>query len=114
MEARQIMIETPEILGYEEWDNAGFVIPNELLLNENSSLAEALNAFYKAGGYDFFKVVDPDRYASRWLDFMGGLYAEIEDGKYTSGGERFIFPLSEEQRRSLIEQGAPELFTSDF
>lgn len=108
------MIESTEILGYAEWDNAGFAIPNALLLNENSSLANALNVFYKAGGYDFFKVVNPDKYASAWLDFMGNLYAEIEDGKYRSGGEHFIFPLSEEQRRSLIEQGVPERFTSDF
>lgn len=108
------MLETPEILGYAEWDNDDFVIPNELLLNENSSLADALNVFYKAGGYDFFKVVNPDKYASRWLEFMGNLYAEIEDGKYRSGGENFKFPLSEEQRRSLMEQGVPEKFTSDF
>lgn len=108
------MLETPEILEYAEWDNAGFVIPYELLLYENSSLADALNVFYKAGGYDFFKVVNPDKYASAWLDFMGNLYAEIEDGKYKSGGEHFIFPLSEEQRRSLTEQGVPEKFTSDF
>lgn len=108
------MLETPEILGYAEWYRPDFVIPNELLLNENSSLAEALNVFYKAGGYDFFKVVDPDKYASRWLDFVGSLYAEIEDGKYRSGGEHFIFPLSEEQRKSLMEQGVPEKFTGDF
>lgn len=100
-------------LDYAEWDKADFVIPNELLLNANSSLADALNVFYKAGGCDFFKVADPDKYASTWLDFMGELYAEIEDGKYKSGGE-FKFPLSEEQRKSLIEQGVPELFTSDF
>lgn len=108
------MLETREALGYAEWDNAGFVIPNELLLNENSSLAEALNVFYKAGGYDFFKVVTPDKYASRWLDFIGNLYAEIEDGKYRPDGENFKFPLSEEKRGSLIEQGVPERFTSDF
>lgn len=108
------MLETPEILGYAEWDNSDFVIPNELLLNGNSSLAEALNVFYKAGGYDFFKVVNPDKYASRWLEFMGNLYAEIEDGKYRSNGENFKFSLSEEQRRSLMEQGVPEKFTSDF
>ncbi len=108
------MLETPEVLGYAEWDNADFVIPNEFLLNGNSSLTEALNVFYKAGGYDFFKVVNPDKYASAWLDFIGNLYAEIEDGKYGSGGEHFTFPLSDEQRRSLMEQGVPERFTSDF
>lgn len=108
------MLETPEMLGYAEWDNADFVIPNELLLNGNSSLSDALNVFYNAGGYDFFKVVNPDKYASMWLDFMGNLYAEIEDGKYKLGEENFKFPLSEEQRRSLIEQGVPERFTSDF
>lgn len=108
------MLETPEMLGYAEWDNADFVIPNELLLNGNSSLSDALNVFYNAGGFDFFKVIRPEKYASAWIEFIGGLYADIEDGVYKPDGGHFAFPLSEQERASLIEQGVPERFTSDF
>lgn len=108
------MLEIPDKVGYAEWDNADFVVPKEFLLDESSSLADALNVFYKAGGYDFFKVVNPAKYADRWLEFIGSLYAEIEDDVYKPDGGHFTFPLSEEQRQSLIEQGVPERFTSDF
>ena len=33
-------------------------------------------------GYDFFNVVDPRYYGDRWLEFIGNLYSEIDDGKY--------------------------------
>lgn len=108
------MLETADKVGYEEWDRADFVVPKELLLDESSSLADALRVFYAAGGYDFFKVVDPEKYASAWLEFIGGLYADIEDGVYKPDGGHFAFPLSEDQRQSLIEQGVPERFSSDF
>lgn len=107
------MLETADKVGYAEWDNADFVIPKEFLLDESSGLANALTVFYAAGGYDFFNVINPDKYASAWLEFIGGLYADIEDGVYKSGGS-FSFPLSEDERKSLIEQGVPERFTSDF
>ncbi|MDE7229299.1 MAG: hypothetical protein K2N56_02355, partial [Oscillospiraceae bacterium] len=96
------------------WDRPDFGVPKELLLDESSSLADALTVFYAAGGYDFFKVVDPEKYASNWLEFIGGLYEDIEDGLYKPDGGRFVFPLSEQERASLIEQGVPEKFTSDF
>lgn len=108
------MFETSDKVGYAEWDNAGFVIPKELLLHESSSLADALRVFYAAGGFDFFKVVDPEKYASAWLEFIGGLYADIEDDVYKRDGGHFTFPLSEDERSSLIEQGVPERFTGDF
>lgn len=108
------MLETPDKVGYAEWDNADFVVPKELLLDESSCLADALCVFYAAGGYDFFKVVDPEKYASAWLEFIGSLYADIEDDVYKLDGGHFTFPLLEDQRRSLIEQGVPERFTSDF
>lgn len=112
------MLETPDKIGYYEWDSADFVIPSEFILGNNSSLADALRVFYAAGGYDFFKVADPEKYASNWLEFIGGLYADIENGVYkpddNSDNGHFVFPLSEEKRNSLIEQGVPERFTSDF
>ena len=42
-----------------EWDEETFKLPDEYLLDENSDLAEALNVFYSAGGYDFFNVMEP-------------------------------------------------------
>lgn len=108
------MFETSNKVGYAEWDNADFAIPKEFLLDENSSLANALTVFYAAGGYDFFNVVNPDKYASAWLEFIGSLYADIEDDVYKRDDGHFTFPLSEEERKSLIEQGIPEKFTSDF
>lgn len=108
------MLETADKAGYAEWDNADHVIPNEFILDGNSSLADALTVFYAAGGYDFFKVIDPEKYALNWLEFIGGLYADIEDGVYKPDGGHFAFPLSEQERASLIKQGVPEIFTEDF
>lgn len=108
------MLEIPERLNYAEWDSENFSVPRELILNEKSGLADALNVFYKAGGYDFFKVVNPDKYASAWLEFVGGLYADIEDGTYAPDGKRFVFPFSEDIRKELEEQGVPKFFTEDF
>ena len=31
------------------------------------------------GEFDFFKVINPKKYASNWFDFIGNLYTEIED-----------------------------------
>lgn len=108
------MLEIPERLNYAEWDSEGFSVPRELILNENAELADALNVFYKAGGYDFFKVINPEKYATAWVEFVGGLYADIEDGVYKHDGGHFTFPLSEDIRKELAEQGVPERFTSDF
>ena len=44
-----------------------------------------------AGGYDFFEAINPEKYASNWLNFMGGLYSEIENGKYKPDGFSSIF-----------------------
>ncbi len=108
------MIETSDKVCYAEWDNPEFVLPQNLQLNQNSKLHEAINVFYLAGGFDFFKVIDPEKYASNWLDFVGALYAEIEDGVYETDGEYHKNPLTEEQRVSLIVQGVPEIFTGDI
>lgn len=108
------MLEISERLNYAEWDGDGFSIPTEFILGENAGLSDALNMFYKAGGYDFFKVVDPEKYASAWLEFVGGLYEDIEDGRYAFDGKHFSFPFSEETRKELEEQGVPKLFTEDF
>lgn len=108
------MLEEPDKIGYAIWDDKDFTMPKEFELNENSMLQDALKVFYAAGGYDFFKVVNPAKYASNWLDFMGVLYSAIEDGKYKSDGTHYSIPISENERISLIELGVPEIFTKDF
>ena len=50
-----------------------------------------------AGGYDFFEAISPQKYASNWLNFMGGLYSEIENGKYKPDGKYHENPLTEKQ-----------------
>ena len=106
------MLEIPERLNYAEWDNVDFVLPEELNLKENSFLYEAICVFYAAGGYDFFKVVNPKKYATRWLNFVGELYSAIVDGKYKKDFNDYENPLSESDRNSLIEQGVPNIFTN--
>lgn len=108
------MLETFDKMGYEEWDKQGFVTPKDILLDENNKLHEAIDVFYIAGGYDFFKVINPAKYASNWLDFVGNLYSEIVDGKYKPDGKYHKNPLTEKQKNSLIEQGVPEIFTTDI
>ena len=107
------MLEIPERVNYGEWDKHNFIIPAELQLTDNSFLHEAIQVFYKAGGYDFFKVINPEKYASKWMDFVSGLYLDIEKGKYKADGRFHKIPLSDEDRMSLKEQGVPELFTDD-
>ncbi len=106
------MVEIPERLNYAEWDDVDFVLPKELNLKENSFLHEAICVFYTAGGYDFFKVVNPKKYATRWLDFVGELYSAIVAGKYKKHFIDYENPLSESDRNSLIEQGVPNIFTN--
>ena len=108
------MLEISERLNYEEWDKPDFIIPEEFSLNDNSFLHEALAVFYAAGGYDFFKVIRPEKYADNWLGFIGSLYADIESGKYKSDGKLHKHPLSVEDRASLAKQGVPEVFTKDI
>ena len=107
------MEEIPERLNNGEWDEAGFEIPKEYFLTEHSYLHEAIKVFYSAGGYDFFKVVRPEKYADKWLDFIGNLYQEIYNGKYISDGVLHDNPLDSEKRKSLKEQGVPDVFTGD-
>lgn len=108
------MIELPDKLNYAEWDGADFIIPQYLILKDNSFLHEAIYVFYAAGGYDFFKVVNPSKYATRWLDFVGKLYSEIVDGKYKQTNDTYKNPLSDIERKSLIEQGVPNIFTNEM
>lgn len=81
------MIERVDKIGYEEWDSPRFIVPKNFYLDENSKLHEAIKVFYLAGGFDFFKVINPEKYATNWLDFVGN---------------------------SLIMQGVPEIFTNDI
>lgn len=108
------MLEMPERINYREWDNQDFIIPTELQLTNKSFFHEAIQVFYKAGGYDFFKVINPEKYATKWLKFMGDLYSDIEKGKYKTDGRFHKIPLSDEDRMSLKEQGVPKLFTDDI
>ena len=108
------MLEMSDKVGYEEWDKQGFVVPKNFYLDENSKLHEAIEVFYLAGGYDFFKVINPEKYASNWLDFVGNLYSEIVNGKYKTDGRYHKNSLSKECKNSLIAQGVPEIFTNDI
>lgn len=108
------MIETFDKIGYAEWDEQDFTPPDELRLDEHSSLQHALTVFYFAGGYDFFEVIRPEKYASNWLNFIGDLYAEIEDGRYQPDGTAYKIPLPEAKRIALIAQGVPDIFTSNI
>ena len=67
-----------------------------------------------AGGFDFFKVTNPEKYASNWLDFIGNLYSEIENEIYETDGKYHKNPLTDEQRESLIIQGVHKLFINDI
>ena len=107
------MLEVPDKIGYAIWDDEGFILPKEFTLNENSKLQDALRVFYQVGGRDFFQVVNPEKYASNWLDFMGNLYSDIVDGKYKSDGKLYSLPLSDHERILLIEQGVPEIFVKE-
>lgn len=108
------MVETEDRIGYEEWDNQGFIIPDRFHLDEKSKLHEAIEVFYMAGGYDFFEVVNPEKYALNWLIFMGNLYSDIEDGSFKTDGKHHSNPLTEEQRIILLEQGVPPVFVNDI
>ena len=108
------MLETPDKVNYKKWDSPDFTIPDDLRLGNNSCLHEAISVFYKAGGYDFFKVIDPEKYAGNWLDFIGGLYSDIVEGKYIPDGNFHKNPLSADKIASIKEQGVPEIFTADI
>ena len=97
---------------YEEWDAPGSVLPASFRLTAQSTVQEALQVFYAAGGYAFFKVTDPEYYSPAWLAFVGGLYRKIEEGQYRPGDAPFQLPLTEAQRLSLIQQGVPAVFTN--
>ena len=107
------MEEKPEKLNFAEWDEPGFEIPEEYHLTDHSYLHEAINVFYAADGYDFFKVIRPEKYADKWLDFIGNLHWKIYSGKYISDGISHENPLNREKRKSLREQGVPKIFTGD-
>ena len=106
------MLEIPERLNYAEWDDVNFTLPQELILKENSFLHEAIYVFYASGVYDFFRVVNPQKYATRWLDLVGELYSAIVAGKYKKDFNDYENPLSESDRNTLIEQGVPNIFTN--
>ncbi len=98
---------------YFEWDQKTFVLPKAYEVNASSDLAEVLAVFYLAGGYDFFKVTDPKEYVSKWLAFMGKLYAAITEGAYAHQ-KKFKNPLTEVQKRKLAKQGVPKIFIVDL
>lgn len=107
------MEEVFDRVNFGEWDREGFAIPAEFVLTGQSSLYEAVSVFYSAGGYDFFKVLNPEKYASRWLEFVGNLYVEIVDGIYKPDGLDRRNPLDEQKRVDLMHQGVPDIFTRE-
>lgn len=99
---------------FSKWDEESFVLPKEYSLDKNSDLADALKVFYSAGGYEFFNVTDPEYYSGNWLDFIGNLYAEIDDGLYTLNSKEFTVPLTDKQKKELVERGVPQVFVIDI
>lgn len=99
---------------FYEWDESTFVLPDEYILDDNSDLADALNVFYLAGGYDFFNVVEPKYYSDNWMDFVANLYNEIMENRYVSDGKKIIIPLTDKQKQELFERGVPEVFLTDI
>ena len=99
---------------FAEWDDEDFILPEELVLTDDSYLHEAIEVFYKAGGFSFFQVIDADQYSPNWLDFVGGLYSDIEEGKYKPDGNCHKNPLSDFKKQVLTEQGVPEIFIEDL
>ncbi len=104
------MLETADKVGYAQWDDEDLALPSGCF----DSLEDALTAFYSAGGYDFFEVIDPEKYASRWLEYVGSLYADIESGKYPVSGKGCTLPLTPQQRSELSARGVPDIFTKDI
>ena len=51
------MLETADKVGYAWWDSEDLALPS----GGFDCLEDALTAFYSAGGYDFFKVIDPQK-----------------------------------------------------
>ena len=99
---------------FERWDEKSFELPEEYKLKENSELADALKVFYAAGGYNFFNVINPEYYASNWLEFMGKLYGEIMEDKYVFTSKIFSIPLDDEQREELASRHVPDRFICDI
>ena len=99
---------------FYEWDETDFALPDEYILDSSSTLSDALNVFYSAGGYDFFNVADSRLYADGWLDFIGSLYRDIAAEKFTCSGKPFVVPLTDEQRKELFARGVPAVFVSDI
>ena len=106
--------EVPQSPYFYKWDDEDIAIPEEFILTDDSYLHEALEVFFKAGGREFFKVEDADKYAYNWIDFVGNLYQEIEDGKYKPDGKYHKNPLSDMEREQLKKQGVPDLFLDDI
>ncbi len=97
---------------FYEWDEDNFQLP--FVLDENSDLADALNVFYSAGGYEFFNVSNTRYYSDNWLNFVGNLYREIDNNKYCSKGKKYNIPLTEPQKQELLDRGVPEIFLTDL
>lgn len=97
-----------------EWDDVNFVIPKEYELTEDNELADALNVFFTAGGYEFFNVVEPDSYSDKWLEYIGNLYSDIVDVIYFAKGKKYQIPLSDAQKRELLFRGVPQVFLTDL
>jgi len=108
------MDESSKKCNYYEWDEKSFELPEEYKLKENSELADALKVFYAAGGYNFFNVINPEYYASNWLEFMGKLYGEIMEDKYVFISKIFSIPLDDEQREELASRHVPDRFICDI
>jgi len=99
---------------YYEWDEEKFVIPQKYYLKINADLADALNVFWSAGGFDFFNISNPKYYSQNWLDFISTLYNRINNGEFIINNKIYIIPLSDKQKEELSNRGVPSIFITNI
>lgn len=125
-EYREILgsgVRRSEPIGYEElcreirqynW-NDGFSFPQFVLNHPECDLALAMEIFYDADGYRYFRILSYNiGGAIVWLKFIGKLYEDIEQGRYSKRKGTYKIPLTEVQKYQLIRRAFPDVFFQDI